>query len=40
MTAFINYTRPARLHIIIRRDLAYLTLWLFGRRYHRSWGKQ
>lgn len=29
----INYTWPGRLHLIVGRYL-YVTIWLFGRRYH------
>jgi hypothetical protein len=30
----INYTRPGRLHLIRSADGWYVTLILFGRRYH------
>lgn len=33
--SIVNYTRPGRLHLIVRRDFLYFTLWLFGRRFHK-----
>jgi len=32
--AHLNHTRSQRLHVIVRPDLVYLTIWLFGVRYH------
>jgi len=32
--AHLNHTRVRRMHIIVRPDLMYLTIWLFGVRYH------
>lgn len=35
----INYTRPRRLHVMTGGHgfRLYLTLWFWGRRYHRMW---
>lgn len=33
----INWTWVARAHVIWNEDLAYFTLWLFGRRFHTCW---
>lgn len=30
----MNYTRPGRFHIIVKGRLIYLTVWLFGWRFH------
>lgn len=30
----MNWTVPGRLHVMIRRNYVWLTIWLFRRRYH------
>lgn len=33
----INYTWPGRFHLIMHLSLIYVTIWVFGRRFHRMW---
>lgn len=30
----MNYTKPGRFHLIINRQMIYVSFWFYGKRYH------